>query len=46
MQAVFDEIGYAPALRVGNTVYVSRQIGRDTNLQLAADPEAQIIQAF
>ncbi|AJY11360.1 hypothetical protein DB771_14730 [Burkholderia sp. AU29985] len=29
MEAVYERIGYAPAVRVRDTVYVSGQIGRD-----------------
>lgn len=46
MEAVYENIGYAPALRVGNTVYVSGQIGRDAAMQLVPDREAQMVQAF
>jgi enamine deaminase RidA (YjgF/YER057c/UK114 family) len=33
-------------LKVGNTIYVSGQIGRDTAMQLVEGREAQIVQAF
>ena len=46
MEAVYEQIGYAPAIRVGNTVYVSGQIGRRRDLQLVEDREAQITEAF
>nr|WP_312986660.1 RidA family protein [Comamonas koreensis] len=46
MEAVYEQIGYAPAIRVGNTVYISGQIGRKPDLQLVEDREAQITQAF
>lgn len=46
MQAVYDDIHYAPALRVGNTLYISGQIGRDENMQLVEDREAQFVQTF
>lgn len=46
MEAVYEKIGYAPALRVGNTVYVSGQIGRDAAMELVPDREAQMVQAF
>ncbi|MDN7425000.1 RidA family protein [Burkholderia sp. AU45388] len=46
MEAVYEKIGYAPAIKVGDTVYVSGQIGRDTAMQLVEDREAQIVQAF
>ncbi|MFM0336170.1 RidA family protein [Paraburkholderia fungorum] len=46
MEAVYDKIHYAPAVKVGKTIYVSGQIGRDTAMQLVEGREAQIIQAF
>lgn len=36
MEAVYEKIRYAPAVKVGNTVYVSGQIGRDANMKLVA----------
>ncbi|HDR9040563.1 TPA: RidA family protein [Burkholderia vietnamiensis] len=46
MESVYDRIGYAPAIKVGDTVYVSGQIGRDAGMQLVEGREAQIVQAF
>ncbi len=46
MEAVYEKIGYAPAIKVGDTVYVSGQIGRDAAMQLVEDRDAQIVQAF
>ncbi len=46
MEAVYDEIHYSPAVRVGRTIYISGQIGRDENHQIITDSEAQIVQAF
>ncbi|MBR8230079.1 RidA family protein [Burkholderia vietnamiensis] len=46
MESVYDRIGYAPAIKVGDTVYVSGQIGRDAAMQLIEGREAQIVQAF
>ena len=46
MEAVYDKIHYAPGVLVGNTLYVSGQIGRDENMQLVEGTEAQIVQAF
>jgi enamine deaminase RidA (YjgF/YER057c/UK114 family) len=46
MEAVYEKIKYAPAVKVGNTVYVSGQIGRDANMQPVEEREAQIVQAF
>lgn len=46
MEYVYDRIHYAPAVRVGDTIYVSGQIGRDDDGQLVEGAEAQIVQAF
>ncbi|HTR11586.1 MAG TPA: RidA family protein [Paraburkholderia sp.] len=46
MEAVYEKIRYAPAVKVGNTIYVSGQIGRDKRMQLVQDREAQMVQAF
>ncbi|GGD61715.1 RidA family protein [Caballeronia grimmiae] len=46
MEAVYDKIRYAPAVKVGSTVYVSGQIGRDGNMKLVEEREAQIVQAL
>ena len=46
MEAVYEKIHYAPAVRVGDTVYVSGQIGRDEHMRIVEGTEAQIVQAF
>lgn len=46
MQAVYDNIKYAPGVKVGDVVYVSGQIGRDENMQLVEDKRAQFVQVF
>ncbi|MFV0459649.1 MAG: RidA family protein [Actinomycetales bacterium] len=46
MQAVYDDIHYAPGVRVGDVVYVSGQIGRDANMLLVEDKRAQFVQVF
>ena len=46
MEAVYEEIRYAPALKVGSTLYVSGQIGRNAAMELVEGREAQIAQAF
>ena len=46
MEAVYEKIRYAPAIKAGNTIYVSGQIGRDAAMQLVEGREAQIVQAF
>lgn len=46
MEAVYEKIRYSPAVKVGNTIYVSGQIGRDASMELVEGREAQIVQAF
>ncbi|MBP0605285.1 MULTISPECIES: RidA family protein [Burkholderia] len=46
LEAVYEKIGYAPGVRVGDTLYISGQIGRDAAMQRVEDREAQIVQAF
>lgn len=46
MEAVYQNIHYAPALRVGNTLYVSGQIGRNAAMQLVEAKEDQFVQVF
>lgn len=46
MQSIYDNIHYAPAVRVGDTLYISGQIGRNADMQLVEDKEAQFVQTF
>lgn len=46
MEAVYQDIRYAPAVRAGNTLYISGQIGRNEQMQLVEDKEAQFVQTF
>jgi enamine deaminase RidA (YjgF/YER057c/UK114 family) len=46
MENIYERYHYAPGVIVGGILYVSGQVGRDTNLQVIADPEAQFAQAF
>jgi enamine deaminase RidA (YjgF/YER057c/UK114 family) len=46
MDAVYEKIRYAPAVKAGNTIYVSGQIGRDMRMQLVEGREAQMVHAF
>jgi enamine deaminase RidA (YjgF/YER057c/UK114 family) len=46
MGPVYEQIHYAPAVRAGQTVYVSGQIGRDAQMRIVEGSEAQIVQAF
>ncbi|NUT62142.1 RidA family protein [Herbaspirillum sp. C9C3] len=46
MEDVYEKIGYAPGVLVGDVLYVSGQIGRGPDMQLVEPREAQIVQAF
>jgi enamine deaminase RidA (YjgF/YER057c/UK114 family) len=46
MEAVYEQIHYAPARRVGNMLFISGQIGRDEKMQLVEAKEAQFVQTF
>jgi enamine deaminase RidA (YjgF/YER057c/UK114 family) len=46
MEILYEKYHYCPGLRVGNTLYISGQVGRDENLQVVEGIEAQFIQAF
>lgn len=46
LQNVYDRFHYAPAVRIGDILYISGQIGRDAAMKVVEDPEAQMIQAW
>lgn len=46
LEAVYERFHYAPGILVGNTLYISGQVGRDADLNIIEDPEAQYHQAF
>ena len=46
MENIYAEKRYAPGLRVGETLYVSGMLGRDADLNVIEDPEAQFIAVF
>ena len=46
MEAIYRDIGYAPAVRGGDTLYISGQIGRDAQMRLVEGREAQFVQVF
>ena len=46
MENIVERYRYAPGVLVGDTLYVSGQVGRDENLQVVADTEAQFDQCF
>ncbi len=46
MQNIRERFHYSPGVRAGNFLYIAGQVGRDENLQVVADKEAQFVQAF
>jgi enamine deaminase RidA (YjgF/YER057c/UK114 family) len=46
MENIYEKFHYAPALKVGNMLYISGQVGRDDDLRVVEGKEAQIAQAF
>ena len=46
MENLYEQFHYAPAVKVGNTLYIAGQVGRDENLKVVEGSEAQYVQAF
>ena len=46
MEILYEKYCYCPGIKVGNTLYISGQVGRDENLQIVKETEAQFVQAF
>ncbi len=46
MENIYAEKRYAPGVRVGEVLYVSGMLGRDADLNVIADPEAQFTAVF
>ncbi|MCG8365350.1 MAG: RidA family protein [Pseudanabaenales cyanobacterium] len=46
MEILYEKYHYCPGVKVGNTLYISGQVGRDANLQVVEETEAQFVQAF
>ncbi len=46
MENIVERYRYAPGVLVGDTLYVSGQVGRDEALQVVADREQQFEQCF
>jgi len=43
MRAIVERAGYAPAVKVGATLYCAGQVGRTAQLEVIEDPEAQFL---
>ncbi|MGC1309864.1 MAG: RidA family protein [Phormidesmis sp.] len=46
MEVLYEKYRYCPGVKVGNTLYISGQVGRDQDMQVVTDTEAQFVQAF
>lgn len=46
MENIYDTYRYAPGILVGDTLYISGQVGRDEALNVVEGVEAQFTQAF
>ena len=46
MEVLYEKYHYCPGIEVGNTLYISGQVGRDENLQVVEGVEAQFVQTF
>jgi enamine deaminase RidA (YjgF/YER057c/UK114 family) len=46
MEILYEKYHYCPGIKVGNTLYISGQVGRDDNLQVVEGIEAQFVQTF
>ncbi|MGP1397231.1 MAG: RidA family protein [Inquilinaceae bacterium] len=46
LEVVHDRFHYAPGIRVGDTLYISGQVGRRADLTVVEGAEAQYVQAF
>jgi enamine deaminase RidA (YjgF/YER057c/UK114 family) len=46
MEHIHEKFHYAPGIKIGKTLYIAGQVGRDENLRIVEDKEAQFAQAF
>ncbi|QJI39523.1 RidA family protein [Pseudomonas sp. ADAK2] len=46
MRPIVERAGYAPAVKVGDTLYCAGQVGRSPEMQVIEDPEQQFISAW
>jgi enamine deaminase RidA (YjgF/YER057c/UK114 family) len=46
MRLLTERAGYAPAIKVGKTLYCAGQVGRSPDLAVIEDPEQQFIAAW
>lgn len=46
MEMLYEKYYYCPGIKIGNTLYIAGQVGRDENMQVVTEPEAQFVQTF
>ncbi|MBV9385495.1 MAG: RidA family protein [Chroococcidiopsidaceae cyanobacterium CP_BM_ER_R8_30] len=46
MEILYEKYHYYPGIKIGNTLYIAGQVGRDENMQIVMEPEAQFVQTF
>jgi enamine deaminase RidA (YjgF/YER057c/UK114 family) len=46
MELLYERYHYCPGIKVGNMLYIAGQVGRDAQLQVVTEVEAQFVQAF
>jgi enamine deaminase RidA (YjgF/YER057c/UK114 family) len=46
MEILYEKYHYCPGIKIGNTLYIAGQVGRDENMQVVTEPEAQFVQTF
>jgi enamine deaminase RidA (YjgF/YER057c/UK114 family) len=46
MEVLHERYHYCPGIKIGNTLYIAGQVGRDENMQVVTETEAQFIQTF
>ncbi len=46
MEILYEKYRYCPGIKVGDILYIAGQVGRDENMQVIEDTEAQFDQAF
>ena len=46
MQNIHDRFHYSPGVKAGNLLFIAGQVGRDDNLKVVEEKEAQFVQAF
>lgn len=46
MEILYEKYRYCPGIKLGDTLYISGQVGRDENMQMVEGTEAQFDQVF